>query len=267
METLRKAIQDNREVFVSVINKTNEELEGRYNSFVEDLEKVVNEVYSMQVKVESGDTKIKEESINLNKAVHDLEAHINTSVITEKSVRKAQDSQLAEEIDNINKKLHVVSEKLQIQIDEEGNQIENQATKVELELKNSRRDIDKLAVELTELMYEFKDHKDKASRDLLQQGAQIQMEILTSKLESSEIYKKLDQLFKGAGQTDTVIKEKFEKFMSESSGAVREEQKKKEEEKLNEFMDLKVQNAFEKLRTDNLYIWKQSIELAEKEFN
>jgi len=27
METLRKAIQDNREVFVSVINKTNEELE------------------------------------------------------------------------------------------------------------------------------------------------------------------------------------------------------------------------------------------------
>lgn len=47
METLRKAIQDNREVFVSVINKTNEELESRFNSFVEDLEKVVNEVYAM----------------------------------------------------------------------------------------------------------------------------------------------------------------------------------------------------------------------------
>jgi len=47
METLRKATQDNREVFVTVINKTNEELESRYNQFVEDLEKVVNEVYSM----------------------------------------------------------------------------------------------------------------------------------------------------------------------------------------------------------------------------
>jgi hypothetical protein len=47
METLRKAIQDNREVFVAVINKTNEEVENRYNGFVEDLEKVVNEVYSM----------------------------------------------------------------------------------------------------------------------------------------------------------------------------------------------------------------------------
>jgi len=121
METLRKAIQDNREVFVSVVNKTNEELEGRVNSFVEDLEKVVSEVYSMQVKVENGDHRIKDESVKLNKAVNDLEAHINTSIITEKSVRKAQDSQLAEEVDNINKKMQVVSEKLQIQIDDEGN--------------------------------------------------------------------------------------------------------------------------------------------------
>lgn len=32
-------------------------------------------------------------------------------------------------------------------------------------------------------------------------------------------------------------------------------------------MDTKIQDAFEKLRSDNLYIWKQSIELAEKEFN
>ena len=55
MDTLRKAIQDNREVFVTVINKTNEELEGRYNSFVEDLEGVVQEVYDMQVKLDSSD--------------------------------------------------------------------------------------------------------------------------------------------------------------------------------------------------------------------
>ena len=62
METLRKAIQDNREVFVSVINKTTEELEGRYNSCVEDLEKVVNELYQVQVKVEGGDNKIGDET-------------------------------------------------------------------------------------------------------------------------------------------------------------------------------------------------------------
>ena len=31
-------------------------------------------------------------------------------------------------------------------------------------------------------------------------------------------------------------------------------------------MDSKIQNAFEKLRNDNLFIWKQSLELAQKEF-
>lgn len=82
MDTLKKAIQDNREVFVSVINKTNEELESRQNAMVEDLEKVINEVYSMQSKVETGDQKISKESQRLNKAVNDLEAHINTSIIT-----------------------------------------------------------------------------------------------------------------------------------------------------------------------------------------
>jgi uncharacterized protein YlxW (UPF0749 family) len=40
-----------------------------------------------------------EDTFKLQKAVTDLEAHINTSIITEKSVRKAQDRQLAEELD------------------------------------------------------------------------------------------------------------------------------------------------------------------------
>ena len=48
MDTLRKAVQDNREVFVSVVNKTNEEVEHRCNSLVEDLEKIVGEIYGIQ---------------------------------------------------------------------------------------------------------------------------------------------------------------------------------------------------------------------------
>jgi hypothetical protein len=82
MDTLRKAVQDNREVFVSVINKTNEEVETRCNGFVEDLEKIVNEIYNMQMKVDGGDRSVKDESEKLSKIVYDLEAHINTSVIT-----------------------------------------------------------------------------------------------------------------------------------------------------------------------------------------
>lgn len=62
METLRKAIQDNREVFVSVINKTTEELESRYNNCVEDLEKVVTELYQVQLKVDNKDSQGNDET-------------------------------------------------------------------------------------------------------------------------------------------------------------------------------------------------------------
>ena len=92
-----------------MLNKTNEEIEGRYNSFVDDLEKVVNEVFAMQTKVDDADKSIKEEAVKLNKAVADLEAHINTSIITEKSVRKALDQQLAEELDILHKKVKIFS--------------------------------------------------------------------------------------------------------------------------------------------------------------
>lgn len=47
LETLRKAIADNRDVYVSVINKSNLEQEERMNSFVDDLENVVNELYEI----------------------------------------------------------------------------------------------------------------------------------------------------------------------------------------------------------------------------
>ncbi len=118
----------------------------------------------------------------------------------------------------------VVTEKLQIRMDEEGNQLESQTTKFETELKNALRDIDKIATEVTELMYDFKDHKDKAVRDTLQQAAQLQMESMTSKIESSDIYQKLDELFKNAGQNDSLIKEKFQRFMDEHSQEMKAEE-------------------------------------------
>ena len=42
-----------------------------------------------------------EDTVRMQKMITDLEAHINTSIITEKSVRKAQDRHLAEEMDAI----------------------------------------------------------------------------------------------------------------------------------------------------------------------
>lgn len=155
METLRKGIQDNREVFVAVINKTNEEVEGRYNAFVDDLEKVVNEVYSMQTKVDEADKSIREEAAKLNKSVADLEAHINTSVITEKSVRKAQDQQLAEEIDNLGKKLSIMANNLDFQISRGGDKTKTNQQALDQDVQNNKRDIDKFGADLGQMLLEF----------------------------------------------------------------------------------------------------------------
>ena len=109
LETLRKAIADNRDVYVNVINKSNLENEERMNCFVDDLENVVNELYEIQSKIDNGEVGGGGgaggggASEGLSKQLNDLEAHLNTSIITEKSVRKAQDKYLAEEIDKFAK--------------------------------------------------------------------------------------------------------------------------------------------------------------------
>ena len=54
LETLRKAIADNRDVYVNIINKSNLEQEERMNGFVEDLEKVVSEIHELQTKQDGG---------------------------------------------------------------------------------------------------------------------------------------------------------------------------------------------------------------------
>ena len=81
LETLRRALQDNREVFVSVVNKTNEDQETKHNNLVEDLEKVIDEVFKVRVKSEQGEQKIIQDTTRMQKMINDLEAHINTSII------------------------------------------------------------------------------------------------------------------------------------------------------------------------------------------
>ena len=48
-------------------------------------------MYEVQSRLEAGGGQNKQEASKIMKMIADLEAHINTSIITEKSVRKAQD--------------------------------------------------------------------------------------------------------------------------------------------------------------------------------
>lgn len=59
METLRRATQDNREVFVSVMNKNNDMHEQRYNGLVEDLTQIAKQMDVVQDIAEGSSNKIK----------------------------------------------------------------------------------------------------------------------------------------------------------------------------------------------------------------
>lgn len=91
LETLRRAVAENRDVYVSVINKSNAEQEERMNGLVDDLEKVANELFEIQTKLQNTDLNSGEETQKIARQLNDLEAHLNTSIITERSIRKAQD--------------------------------------------------------------------------------------------------------------------------------------------------------------------------------
>lgn len=78
------------------------------------------------------------------KQIHDLEAHLNTSIITEKSVRKAQDKHLAEELDKFNKQMNVITDKLKVHMDEEGNIISANKSKAETDFSGALKEIKKL---------------------------------------------------------------------------------------------------------------------------
>ena len=147
LETLRKAIADNRDVYVNVINKSNLENEERMNSFVDDLENVVNELYEIQSKIDSGQVGAGGgagvATENISKQLNDLEAHLNTSIITEKSVRKAQDKYLAEEIDKFGRQMAVIQDKVKVQLDEDGNVVSNKS-KIETTVKSHDENINAL---------------------------------------------------------------------------------------------------------------------------
>jgi hypothetical protein len=82
-------------------------------------------------------------------------------------------------------------------------------------LKEAKRDVDKIATEVTEMMYEFKDHKDKTIRDSSSLASGLEAETMISRIESMDIYNKLNELINSVTGNDTHLKEKMEKLLNE----------------------------------------------------
>ena len=87
-------------------------------------------------------------------------------------------------------------------------------------------------------------------------------------MEAKELYEKIENLEKLINSSEGSMQEKFTKFMKESPDVgPSPEEREKDKKTSEEAMDRKIDAAFEKLRNDNQYIWKQSIALAEQEFS
>ena len=85
--------------------------------------------------------------------LNDLEAHLNTSIITERSIRKAQDKQLAEEMDLIRQELGAKAGK---QAAEEGGAVQD-ALEKDAQIKGLSQDLVEQQEELKTLQTEFKE--------------------------------------------------------------------------------------------------------------
>ena len=133
------------------------------NSFVDDLENVVNELYEIQTKIDGGGAGAVETNEKYSKQINDLEAHLNTSIITEKSVRKAQDKYLAEEIDRFTKQMSVIQDKIKLQIDEDGNVLAEK-TKQESQISLLNDNMNAVMEQTETLKLELNDLKEAISR-------------------------------------------------------------------------------------------------------
>ena len=102
LETIRKQLNENRDVFINCINKSSLDLEERINGIVDDLENLANQQYENQANNDTGEGAAADAAV-FSKQLNDLEAQVNTAIITEKSVRKAQDKHLAEQLDIFSK--------------------------------------------------------------------------------------------------------------------------------------------------------------------
>mmetsp|Transcript_2287 Transcript_2287/g.2230 ORF Transcript_2287/g.2230 Transcript_2287/m.2230 type:complete len:208 (+) Transcript_2287:2274-2897(+) len=166
--------------------------------------------------------------------------------------------------------MKVVTEKLQIQIDEEGNLMESNHSKMEKELRSCTVDLELLKKEYAGMVKGLQEKQARMNEENASLAAAVEMESMLAKVESKEVNQKLQKVLKTFEGSDDVLKEKFDQFLKGTTDLKVDqspEDKEQQANKMKEIADAKVEEAFERLRNDNLYIWKESIKLAEEEFN
>lgn len=164
------------------------------------------------------------------------------------------------------KKLNVATSNMNFKVNQDASGVSANNEQLVKDVANNKRDIDKFGVDIGQLMIDYKQFKDYMTKNVIDSAAALEMEIMMSKVEARDLTRQIQKIVQGNSDGDKVFKEKIQKFLSEGDGATNPEVEEARKRKVDEQVDSKIQGAFEKLRNDNLYIWKQSLELAQKEF-
>ena len=97
-------------------------------------------------------------------------------------------------MDKFNKTITLMMEKVKMKIDDEGNLLENNTSRMDSELKNHTRELDRINQGMSEFYTEFKKHKDEQVNEVMQLATQVQLETLTAKIESKDFNDRLTRL-------------------------------------------------------------------------
>ena len=103
LQGIRNALAENREVYVSALNKSNLINEENHNKVVDDLEIISDSLNQIQETLGNAQSDQLHKLQQLDNQLIDLEQNLNTQLVTEKTLRAAHDKQLAEEIDKLRK--------------------------------------------------------------------------------------------------------------------------------------------------------------------
>jgi hypothetical protein len=159
-----------------------------------------------------------------------------------------------------------VTSNLDYKISSDGEQKVSGNQALTQDVANNKRDIDKFGVDLAQLLIDYNAFKASASRNILDTGSTLEMERMLNRISQDDLHYRVSDLQKASAQTDTLFKENFQKFLKDAPAGGNPELDELRKRQMDEKLDGKIQRALETLKSDNLYIWKQSLELAQREF-
>lgn len=212
--------------------------------------KFVEEIMFTQDKVVEIGEKVAEDSENNKKGILGLEAFINTMIFNEKAARTAMLNQLAEEID---KSVKEYTKKI--------DDLASYCGNINLALETTTTSLGNLDTEHTNFYYEFQNYKDSNENQIRDIVIRMTMEKMVNMLETYEVD------VKTVANRDKTMIGKIDLMERAAKRKAGTDKKGKDDKELDEMMDRKIDKVYERIRNDNWIIWKESIKLAEKEFN